>query len=61
MEYHLQEFWHLLRKKLIHFLIFLTRNLKNNYPADRIYNVDETGLTVVQTKVSVVIGFKGKR
>lgn len=34
---------------------------KHNYPADCIYNVDETGLTVVQSKVSEVIGLKGKR
>lgn len=34
---------------------------KHNYPADRIYNVDETGLTVVQSKIPYVIGKKGKR
>lgn len=34
---------------------------KHNYPPDRIFNVDETGLTVVQSKVSEVVGLKGKR
>jgi hypothetical protein len=34
---------------------------KHYYPADRIFNVDETGLTVVQSKISKVIGLKGKR
>ncbi|CAI6356150.1 unnamed protein product [Macrosiphum euphorbiae] len=34
---------------------------KHNYPPDRVYNVDETGLTVVQSKVSEVIGLRGKR
>ena len=34
---------------------------KHNYPANRIYNVDETGLSVVQSKVAHVIGLKGKK
>ncbi|KAJ4440331.1 hypothetical protein ANN_08470 [Periplaneta americana] len=34
---------------------------KHSYPADRVYNVDETGLTVVQSKIPHVIGLKGKR
>lgn len=34
---------------------------KYNFPADRIYNVDETGLTIVQSKTPHVIGRKGKR
>ncbi|CAB3241755.1 unnamed protein product [Arctia plantaginis] len=33
----------------------------NNIPPDRIFNVDETGLTVVQSKVPQVVGKKGKR
>ncbi|CAB3251125.1 unnamed protein product [Arctia plantaginis] len=33
----------------------------NNFPPDRIFNVDETGLTVVQSKVPQVVGKKGKR
>lgn len=31
------------------------------YPPTNIYNVDESGLTVVQSKVSTVIGLRGKR
>lgn len=34
---------------------------KHNYPADRVFNVDETGISVVQSKVPRVIGLKGKR
>ncbi|CAG4969864.1 unnamed protein product [Parnassius apollo] len=34
---------------------------KGNYTPNRIYNVDESGLTVVQTKILQVIGHKGKR
>ncbi|GBP36605.1 Tigger transposable element-derived protein 1 [Eumeta japonica] len=34
---------------------------KKHYPADRIFNVDETGLTIVQSKIPAVIGKKGKR
>lgn len=34
---------------------------KHNFPAHRIYNVDETGLSIVQSKVPEVIGRKGKR
>lgn len=32
-----------------------------NYPPDRIFNVDETGLSIVQSKIPKVIGKKGKR
>lgn len=32
-----------------------------NYGPNRIYNVDESGLTVVQSKIPQVIGHKGKR
>ncbi|CAH1973720.1 unnamed protein product [Acanthoscelides obtectus] len=35
--------------------------IKCQYPADRIYNVDETGITIVQTKIPAVVGRKGKR
>ncbi|KAI4460383.1 hypothetical protein MML48_5g00014519 [Holotrichia oblita] len=31
------------------------------YDPDRIFNVDETGLSVVQSKVAKVVGLKGKR
>lgn len=31
------------------------------YSPNNVYNVDETGLTIVQTKVSSVIRLKGKR
>lgn len=34
---------------------------KIKYPPNRIYNVDESGLTVVQSKISEVIGNRGKR
>ncbi|GBP55030.1 Tigger transposable element-derived protein 1 [Eumeta japonica] len=34
---------------------------KRHYPPDRIFNVDETGLTIVQSKIPEVIGKKGKR
>ncbi|XP_072945514.1 uncharacterized protein [Epargyreus clarus] len=34
---------------------------KNNYSADRVYNVDETGLTIVQSRIPEVIGRRGKR
>lgn len=34
---------------------------KYNFPPNRIFNVDETGLSVVQSKVPHVIGLKGKR
>ncbi|CAG5020091.1 unnamed protein product [Parnassius apollo] len=34
---------------------------KGNYTPNRIYNVEESGLTVVQTKIPQVIGHKEKR
>lgn len=34
---------------------------KHNFPATRIWNVDETGLSVVQSKQQKVLGRKGKR
>lgn len=34
---------------------------KHSYPANRVFNVDESGLTVVQSKVEPVIGLRGKR
>lgn len=34
---------------------------KTHYPPDRIFNVDETGLTIVQSKIPQVIGKKGKK
>ncbi|KAL0809939.1 hypothetical protein ABMA28_010794 [Loxostege sticticalis] len=34
---------------------------KNKYPPNRIYNVDESGLTVVQSRIPQVIGHRGKR
>lgn len=34
---------------------------KHSYLPDRIFNVDETGLSVVQTKFPHVIGMKGKK
>ncbi|CAH1993676.1 unnamed protein product [Acanthoscelides obtectus] len=35
--------------------------IKCQYPADRIYNVDQTGITIVQTKIPAVVGRKDKR
>ena len=35
--------------------------LEYHFPAERIYNVDETGLSVVQSKIPQIIGLKGKR
>lgn len=34
---------------------------KHPYTGDRVFNVDETGLTVVQSKIPHVVGLKGKR
>lgn len=34
---------------------------KHNYTPDRIYNVDESGIDIVQTKVPEIIGLRGKR
>lgn len=34
---------------------------KKKYTADRVFNVDETGLSIVQTKIPKVVGSKGKR
>ncbi|KAJ8938360.1 hypothetical protein NQ314_011524 [Rhamnusium bicolor] len=33
----------------------------HNFPPHRIFNVDETGLSIVQSKIPQVIGRKGKR
>lgn len=38
-----------------------TEYAKHRYPPDRIFNVDESGLSVVQTKLPHVIGMKGKK
>ncbi|XP_072381433.1 uncharacterized protein [Diabrotica undecimpunctata] len=35
--------------------------VKNEFTPDRIYNVDESGISVVQSKISIVIALKGKR
>ena len=43
------------------FQILETEYHKHHYTPDRIYNVDETGITVVQNKVVDVISRKGKR
>lgn len=34
---------------------------KNQYTPDRIFNVDESGISIVQSKVAKVIGLRGKR
>ncbi|KAJ0172500.1 hypothetical protein K1T71_011639 [Dendrolimus kikuchii] len=43
------------------FDILETEMTKVNYPPDRIFNVDETGLTIVQSKIPQVVGKKGKK
>lgn len=43
------------------FDILGTEMTKANYPPDRIYNVDETGLTIVQSKIPQVVGKKRKK
>jgi hypothetical protein len=44
-----------------HFFNIIEEFQTQNYPAHRIYNVDETGLTIVQNRVVEVIWLKGKR
>lgn len=39
----------------------LTENNCYKYPPDRIFNVDETGLSIVQSKIPKVVIRKGKR
>ena len=34
---------------------------KSKFTPDRIYNVDESGVTIVQSKVPKVIGLRGKK
>ncbi|KAK9754303.1 DDE superfamily endonuclease [Popillia japonica] len=53
-------------KDAIYYLCYLFNMLtaaydKHPYPSDKVFNVDETGLTVVQTKIPHVIKLKGKR
>jgi hypothetical protein len=43
------------------FGILETEFEKYNYTANRIFNVDETGLSAVQSKIPKVISLKGKR
>lgn len=43
------------------FVMLEAQHEKHSYPVDRVYNVDETGITVVQSKIPHVIGLKGKR
>ncbi|CAM1314543.1 Uncharacterised protein r2_g2517 [Pycnogonum litorale] len=38
-----------------------TEYSKHNYPPNRIYNVDDTGLSIVQSKLPYVVGMKGKK
>ncbi|GBP96436.1 hypothetical protein EVAR_99097_1 [Eumeta japonica] len=45
----------------MNFSTYWKLNTQKHYPADRIFNVDETGLTIVQSKIPAVIGKKGKR
>ena len=34
---------------------------KHNYSAERIFNVDETGFSIVQSKIPQIVGLKGKK
>ncbi|XP_072382648.1 uncharacterized protein [Diabrotica undecimpunctata] len=34
---------------------------KYNFSSNQVYNVDETGLTIVQNKIAAIVGRKGKR
>lgn len=43
------------------FYILEAEYAKHNYPADRMFNVDETGISVAQSKIPRVIGLRGKR
>lgn len=43
------------------FDILIEERGKHNYPAHRIFNVDETGLTTVQSKSSKVLSLRGRR
>lgn len=50
------------KEKVQHFFKILQDEMdKKNFPPARIFNVDETGLTVVQSKVPSVLALKGKR
>lgn len=44
-----------------HFNMMEEASTSYQYPANRLYNVDETGLTVVQSKIPNITGRKGKR
>ena len=49
------------RDSVAHFFNILEGEFeKNNYPPHRIYNVDESGLTIVQSRDSDLIGLRGK-
>lgn len=43
------------------FDILIEERANHNYPAHRIFNVDETGLTTVQSKSSRVLSLRGRR
>ena len=34
---------------------------KHHYPADRVYNVDETGISIVQSRIQSVLALKGSK
>lgn len=42
-------------------MAFFKAKSKTNYPAHRIFNVDETGFTTVQSKSSKILALKGKK
>lgn len=43
------------------FSILTNEYEKHNYSADRIFNVDESGISIVPSKIPEVIALKGKR
>lgn len=50
------------REKVKEFFDILETEMRRiNYPSDRIFNVDESGLTIVQSKVSQVVAKRGKK
>jgi hypothetical protein len=60
--HYLPELRDLTRQKFMTFLISCRRNFKKyNFAQNSVFNVDETGLTVVEGKIPHVVGHKGKR
>ncbi|KAJ8882167.1 hypothetical protein PR048_018655 [Dryococelus australis] len=49
------------RKCTVVFTLLESDLNEHKYPVDRVYNVDETGATIVQSKIPQVFALKGKR